>query len=209
MNTKGIKMYHEYVNRTGDRYDIFASISQQYSIKKALYPGSYIHITPSLVIPEVIYVDTDKKAIKFFGNKKKIIEFVENNKLYNESSKIQFESIDYWKEVPVPHGHVDLLISQFAGFVSKACKKYLKKGGILLANDSHGDATLANEDDEFEFIGILMDTKGNYTIESNSLERYFRQRAGKPIDMDKVKRTMKGPKYLIASDYYVFRKIRD
>lgn len=209
MKTKGINMYHEYANKAGDRYDVFKGISQQYSIKKALYPGSYVHITPSLIIPEVIYVDTDKKAINFFKKEKEIVDFIENNKMYKESSKIRFEPIDYWEEITVFNGHVDLLISQFAGFVSQACKKYLKKGGILLANDSHGDATMANEDDDFEFVGILKYIKGNYIIESDNLERYFIQRGGKPIDMDKVRKLMKGPKYVIASDYYVFRKIRD
>ncbi len=38
---------------------------------------------------------------------------------------------------------VDLIISQYAGFVGQETKRYLKEGGILLCNDSHGDATLA------------------------------------------------------------------
>jgi len=55
---------------------------------------------------------------------------------------------------------VDLIISQYAGFVGQATKKYLKTGGILLCNDSHGDATLARFDHDFEFIGVMgMDNK--------------------------------------------------
>lgn len=209
MKTKGLNMYHEYVNKAGDRYDIFVALSKHYSIKKALYPGSYIHITPSLVIPKVIYVDNFKKAIKFFQNEQEIMGFVEANKTYHEPSKIRFIPKDYWNEMAIPHGYVDLLISQYAGFVSTACKKYLKKGGILLANDSHGDATMAYHDDEFAFMGILKYQKGHYSIESRKLEDYFQQRGGKPIDMDKVKKTMKGPKYLKQSDYYMFTKIGD
>ena len=33
---------------------------------------------------------------------------------------------------------VDLLISQYAGIISQPCKRYLKPGGYLLVNNSHG-----------------------------------------------------------------------
>lgn len=208
MQAKGIEMYHEYVSKAGDRYSIFESISQYDVIKKALYPGSYIHITPSLIIPEVIYVDTDKKAIKFFQQETDIKDFVASNKVYPEPCSIQFEAKDYWEELSIPLGYVDLLISQYAGFVSQACKGYLKKGGILLANDSHGDATLAKADKAFEFIGTLQHKQGSYKMESKDIEKHFTRYQGRPVDLDKVKETMKGPKYLVGSDYYVFRKIR-
>ena len=209
MKTKGIKQYLDYVSKAGDRFDIFDKITEQYAIKRALYPGSYVHITPSLIIPEVYYVDTDKKAIRFFREMNEIIEFIETSKIYSEKCRIQFEPIDYWQELSIPPQYVDLLISQFAGFVSKACQKYLKIGGILLANDSHGDATMAHSDDHFALIGILKYVKGKYQIESNKLESYFKQRNGKPVDMEKVQKTMKGPKYSLAADYYIFRKVKD
>lgn len=50
---------------------------------------------------------------------------------------------------------MDLIISQYAGFVGQATKVYLKKGGILLCNDSHGDATLAYCDSDYEFVGVI------------------------------------------------------
>jgi hypothetical protein len=209
-----MKEYHDYVNKswhseskTFDRYDIFLEVSKNYNIKKALYPGSYIHITPSLVIPEVVYVDSDKKAISFFENKEEIVKYVEKNKIYEEKSKISFESKDYNSNLSISKNYYDLLISQFAGFVSQACKKYLKSGGILLANDSHGDATLAKVDNDFEFIGVLNFREDKYYISTENLDEYFTFKRKRPIDIDKVTKTMKGPKYKNNCDYYLFRKL--
>lgn len=209
-----MKEYYDYAQKSWysesksfDRYDVFLEVSKKFDIKKALYPGSYIHITPSLIIPEVVYVDSDKKAIKFFNNEEEIKKFIYNNKIYEEESKINFEAKDYYNKLNISEEYFDLLISQFAGFVSKACKKYLKKNGILLANDSHGDATLAKFDNDFEFVGVLDFQNGKYTFSAENLDGYFTFKKDRPIDIDKVIKTMKGPKYKNNIDYYVYRKI--
>lgn len=209
MKKFGIEAYNEYIKKSGDRYDVFLAISKKFSIKNAMYPGSYIHITPSLIIPEVIYIDTDKKAIKFFENIEEIIKFIDINKIYNEKSIIKFEPKDYWSNIAISHEYTDLLISQYAGFVSQACKKYLRKEGILLANDSHGDATMAYVDEDYEFIGVLEYRDGKYILVNEDLDKYFSFKRDRAIDIDKVKKSMKGPKYKIVSDYYIFRKVTD
>jgi hypothetical protein len=35
-------------------------------IERGLYPGSFVHSTPSLVIPGIVYVDTDQRCKNFF-----------------------------------------------------------------------------------------------------------------------------------------------
>ena len=100
---------------------------------------------------------------------------------------------------------VDLIISQYAGFVGQATKKYLKTGGILLCNDSHGDATLARFDHDFEFIGVMgMDNK----IINAEVDEYFTLPKNKKIDLAKVKEKMKGPRYKQSAENYLFRKIK-
>ncbi len=74
--SKAEKMYNEYMQTTGpsglkvtfDRYDLFEKVVRTYRIEKGIYPGSYIHITPSFLIPEMIYIDNAKKAKKFFDH---------------------------------------------------------------------------------------------------------------------------------------------
>ncbi len=98
-----------------------------------------------------------------------------------------------------------MIISQYAGFVGQATKKYLKKGGILLCNDSHGDATLSRFDDDFEFIGVI--GKNNRIIDTK-LDDYFVLPKNKNVDLVKVKEKIKGPKYKLTAENYLFRKIK-
>jgi hypothetical protein len=210
-----IKEYNQYIKtplcndsaKSFDRYEVFFKIAKRFSIKKALYPGSYIHITPSLIIPEVIYVDNVKKAKEFFYNEDEIIEFIEANKIYSEKSKVKFEPMDYWKKLSIIDEYVDLLISQYAGFVSEACKRYLRIGGILLVGDSHGDATLAKLDNDFKLIGVLEYNGDEYEFLNDDLEKYFRFKRERPIDKEKLKSSMKGPKYKYMAEYYLFEKV--
>ncbi len=194
-----IKTYKEYANKIGNREKMYEAVKIEYGIKSALYPGSHIDIAPSLVIPEVTYVDNFKGAIKFFKDISKIEAFIEENKAYCDETKMRFVGEDY-TQIEL-NNEYDLIISQYAGFVGQATKKFLKEGGYLLCNDSHGDATLAYFDDDYEFIGII-DEKCRIKI--NDKEKYF-QLNGKEIDIDNVLKTMKGPKYMKHNENYIFR----
>lgn len=46
----------------------------------------------------------------------------------------------------------DLLISQYAGFISDTCINYLKVNGYLLVNNSHADAGLAAIDKDYKLL---------------------------------------------------------
>lgn len=195
--------YIEYRDKIGDRKDLYESVSRKYDVKRVLYPGSHIDIAPSLVIPHAIYVDNFKGAFKFFRKIELIKEYINQNKEYDAPCDIVFLGQDYTETLDIEL--VDLIISQYAGFVGQATKKYLKTGGILLCNDSHGDATLARFDDDFEFIGVI--GKNNKIIRTH-LDTYFVLPKSRQVDLAKVNEQMKGPKYKITAENYIFRKIK-
>lgn len=200
---KVINEYKEYVSKIGNRKALYKKVAKKFGIKSALYPGSHIDIAPSLVIPKVIYVDNFKGAINFFKNIEEIKRFIEANKEYKELCEVIFLGQDYTKEMNIEP--VDLIISQYAGFVGQATKKYLKTGGILLCNDSHGDATLSRFDNDFEFIGVI--GKNNRII-NTQLDDYFVLSRNRAVDLAKIKEKMKGPKYKLTAENYLFRKIK-
>ena len=202
-NANIIEEYHEYRDKIGNRTELYRIVAKMYGVESALYPGSHIDIAPSLVIPKVIYVDNFKGAINFFKNLDLIKEYIVQNKGYEKPCDIVFMDQDYTKELNIEP--VDLIISQYAGFVGQATKKHLKTGGILLCNDSHGDATLSKFDYDFEFLGVI--GKNNRIIDTK-LEDYFVLPRSKNIDLVKVKEKMKGPKYKLAAENYLFRKIK-
>jgi hypothetical protein len=199
---KYINEYQQYVAKTGNRLKLYKLIVEKYNIKTALYPGSHIDIDPSLIIPKVTYIDNFKGAIKFFTNTNAISEYLKKNKEYNQVCEFDFIAKDYTKLDKIEK--VDLIISQYAGFVGQATKKYLNLDGILLCNDSHGDATLAKFDDDFELIGIVKSNK----IIINNLDDYFKLPKDKQVDLDVVKLKMKGFKYAKNAENYIFKKIR-
>lgn len=201
MIDKYIEEYKQYVSKTGNRLDLYKLITRTYNIKTALYPGSHIDIDPSLIIPKVTYIDNFKGAIKFFKNMDIIKKYLDNNKEYSQLCQIDFIAEDYYKNFKI--NPVDLIISQYAGFVGQATKKYLKSEGILLCNDSHGDATLARFDSDFKFIGVV--NRNNEIIRDN-LSDYFMLPKDKSIDFNLVRKTMKGLKYVKTENNYIFMK---
>jgi|LGVF01.2.fsa_nt_gb hypothetical protein len=94
------------------------------------------------------------------------------------------------------------LTRELAKTSQQATKQYLKIGGILLCNDSHGDARF---DEDFEFIGVI-DRKNK--IRHNNLEDYFKLKKDKIADLEWVKEKMQGLKYEIMAENYLFRKIK-
>ena len=195
-----IEAYHAYMNKIGDRKALYAKVVTAYKISSALYPGSHIDITPSFLIPRVIYVDNYRGAIKFFEKMDEISQLIHANKDYADEPEIQFIGTDYTNTINVDA--VDMLISQYAGFVGQATKRYLKKGGILLCNDSHGDATLAYLDHDYEFIAIV--TSENEII-AEHLDTYFITGKDQGIDRKKVLLEMKAAKYKKEAYNYIFR----
>ena len=167
-------------------------------IQHVLYPGSFVHIAPSLLWPHVTYIDTDKRAARFFlddpqsiqaliAQKRKDYSHHCNNPTRGGStttknddegiatpsfSFVQADYNDHDKlvaalgrspkddddddengreggtvgEVDVKSAEAlqfDLLISSYAGFVSRACRDFVRPGGLLVVNNSHGDASMA------------------------------------------------------------------
>ncbi|WP_381415247.1 hypothetical protein NPX79_00880 [Spiroplasma endosymbiont of Anurida maritima] len=196
-----VKEYQEYASKIGDRKSIYEKVVDKYNIKTAIYPGSHIDISPSFIIPNVTYVDNFKGTIKFFKNIDKIINYVEENKEYQDTVKVSFIGENYKN---LNHTEkVDLIISQYAGFVGQDTKHLLKVGGILFANDSHGDATLAFLDSDYELIGVM-----NTNIETNNLDSYFTRKNNEAINRENVLKTMQGPKYNKKAQNYIFKKVK-
>ena len=202
MDKKVIKEYQDYINKIGNRKELYRIVADEYDIKIAIYPGSHIDIAPSMVIPKVIYIDNFKGAVKFFKHLDSIKEYIEENKEYSAPAEIKFLGQDY--NQPLDIEKVDLIISQYAGFVGQAAKDSLKIGGILLCNDSHGDASLAKDDEDYKLIAVIENDK----IKKDNLEEYFKLANGKPVDIKQVKEKMKGLKYEKMAGNYLFRKLK-
>jgi hypothetical protein len=153
-----------------ERLGLFQAISRRFGCSTALYPGSYVHITPSFVFPHVVYVDRSHVAGRFFGDLRPVLEYVEDRKMYEQPSHFRFIAGDYTKPLPLQEQRFDLLISLNASHVARTCKHYIKFGGLLVTNNHRGDALEAAHDSEFRLTAVLQYRCGTYALREEGIE---------------------------------------
>ena len=183
-----------YIDRDYEQVDLFRLLKNTFEITRVVYPGSYIHISPSFIFQDVVYIDSDKKAKRFFQSDE-LNGLVLERKEYNGDPRITFLGMSY--EVPIEefHSQFDLLISQYAGFVSLTCKNYLRIGGYLLVNNSHGDAGLASIDEDYKLVATAHKSRGKYRLSHASLEEYFIPKENIVVTKELLQRIGKGIGY--------------
>lgn len=208
MTKPAFDLYQKYFqDRQFERLELFQIIAARFNIQRALYPGSFVHITPSFVFPDVVYVDNDKQAKQFF-NKPEIYEFISQKKRYPQAAQVQFHFADYRNDLENMDNCFDLLISQYAGFVGQHCKKYLKVGGFLLANNSHGDAGMAAIDEDYQLIAVFSLRNGKYSMIEKNLDDYFVPKTSLQITKDYLEKLQKGIGYKKTGSDYLFQKVQ-
>jgi hypothetical protein len=207
-NNQACQAYQKYyIDRDYEQLDLFRLLRDQYDISSAVYPGSYIQISPSLIYPTVVYIDSDKNAIRFFKSEA-LGELVEERKEYPEDPEIHFHGMDYRNLIDGYQARFDLLISQYAGFISGVCKPYLKQGGFLLVNNSHGDAGMASIDRDYQLIATLHRREGKYRLSTASLEDYFIPKKDIEVTRELLLERKKGIGYTKTATLYLFQKVR-
>ena len=195
-----------YVDRDCEQIDLFRVMKRTYEINRVIYTGSYVHISPSFVFPDIVYIDSDKIAIKFFKSDK-LIDLINERKEYNAAPKVSFHGIDYRSAMDELLQRFDLLISQYAGFISDSCKDYLTVGGFLLVNNSHGDAGLASIDEDYQLLSTVHRAKGKYRISHSALEEYFVPKRNMVVTKELLYKTGKGVGHTKTASLYVFQRI--
>ena len=199
-------LYEEYhARRQDERLELFEVVRREYMSNSCLYPGCFVHITPAFVFPKTTFVDTDRRARRFFDDPR-TLAFVEAKKLYDGQPQVRFLARDYSKELEIDTKH-DLLVSQYAGFVSESCKKYLRKGGLLIVNNSHGDASLASIDDGFRLIAVIHRRGEHFWASKTRLDQYFVPARNVQVTRQLLYRTKHGIGYKRTASDYVFEKI--
>lgn len=202
------KLYKQYfIDRDFERLGLFKLLAEKYGIERALYPGSFAHITPSFVFPSVVYVDSDKPAKKFFEDAS-LQAFIDERKIYPQKAKFTFHAQDYQNEINEPEQSFDLVISQYAGFVSQFGKRYLKIGGLVLANNSHGDASMMRLDKDYQFVAVADQNKGKYRLSEKDLDAYFIPKSKAGVTKEYLEKTQRGVGYKKSADVYIFKRIK-
>lgn len=202
-----LALYRQYyVERDHEGLDLFQQLAERYAIQSALYPGSFVHITPALVYPVTVYVDTDRSAKTFFASPA-VLDFVTRNKVYPQEPSITFHARSYTEDFGEETERFDLLISQYAGFISPYCTQYLKVGGVLLVNNSHGDASMASLDPRLALAAVVLRSGGKDRISERNLESYLVPKSDTPVTKEYLQHIQRGIGYQKSASRYIFRRI--
>jgi len=82
----------------------------------------------------------------------------------------------------------------------------LKKGGILLVNNSHGDAAMANLDNAYKFIAVVKRQKDNHKIFDSDLDSYFIPKNPIKVTRSYLEKIKRGIGYTKSATSYIFEK---
>jgi hypothetical protein len=173
-------------------YSVLLQMSQEFTVRQVLYPGSYVHITPSLFFPHVVYVDNLSGIADMMADSD-LRDYIAQHKLYPGMAKLRCYQQDYHTFNTGPEEAFDLLISQNAGLISQACKHFLDSGGLLLVNDGHYDARRAFVDPDYLLLGAFNWENPGMTTAEPELSSYFKTAGGVTLTLEMVESDLSQP----------------
>jgi len=198
----------------GDRQQLFAVVDDAIEATKVLYPGSFVDVAASFVFDDVTYVDMDKRAAQFFADSAGVRDLIAANTTNTPESdgalerRFDFVAADYRDPLGLEDESFDLLVSLYAGFVSEACTNYLKVGGSLLVNPSHGDASMASIDDRYQLTAVILSRSGRYRVSRVGLDSYLVPKRDQEVTPDLLHELGRGIAYTKTPFAYLFERVR-
>jgi hypothetical protein len=202
------KLWLKQDQHKGDRWRLFIAVARDVAAERVLYPGCFVDISPSFVFPHVTYVDLDKRTPRFFSDHEGVLEIVAQHEGRPFNPQIEFLQGDFTKELGFPRKNFDLLVSLYAGFISEHCTDYLKIGGTLLVNPSHGDAAMASIDSRYDLSGVVLSRGGNYKVQTSGLDDFLIPKKMVDVTKERLHETCRGIAYTKPAFAYLFERVR-
>ncbi|MGB3762507.1 MAG: hypothetical protein WA966_04730 [Ornithinimicrobium sp.] len=174
-----------YDHHRDDRIRLFGAVRDAVpGHSRVLYAGSYVDIAPSVWFDDVSYVDVDRRAGQWFGHVSEVDALIASKREQSlppgssDRATWAFHHRDYREPLPIEEGSIDLLVSLYAGFISEHCTRYLRPGGFLLANDSHGDVSMAVLDPRYRLHAVVTSHGDDYQVSTDDLDAYLQPQRG-------------------------------
>lgn len=206
MQPKTRALWDKQDQHRGDRARLFAAVAEGVAARRVLYPGSFVDLAASFAFADVTYADIDKRADAFFADTAGTAEIIAENGIDPATRRVRFVHADY-TTLDLPEQGFDLLISLYAGFVSEACTRFLKLGGTLLVNPSHGDAAMASIDPRYRLSGAVLSRDGGYRVTRDRLDRFLVPKKPADISRDSLRASMRGVAYTRPAFAYLFERV--
>jgi hypothetical protein len=208
MNERTRRLWSIQDRHEGDRWRLFRAVAASTGAGSVLYPGCDVDIAPSFVFPRVTYVDVDRRTPGFFADDAGIRKIIRGHDGAPAHPDVSFIHQDYTRALDLPDQGFDLLVSLYAGFVSEHCTRYLRVGGTLPVNPSHGDAAMASIDRRYRLAGVVTSRAGAYRVSAEGLERYLVPKNPAALTPDLLHARGRGVAYTRSPFAYLFERFR-
>jgi len=199
------RLWEQQGRHPGDRLRLFTAVGEFIGDTPVLYPGSFVDVAASFVFDSVIYVDNDRQATRFFTDRTGVDEIIERHRRPPITASWRFIGADYRTDLDVADESVGALFSLYAGFVSEHCTRYLRPGGWLLVNPSHGDAATASISPDYRLGAVVNARSGKYKIAQGDLESYLIPKRPTTITAELLYETGRGIAYTRSPFAYLFQ----
>ncbi len=201
---RAVQLYDEYVVAHGlERMPLLTALRARFDRSPAvLYPGCFLHVTPSFFFQHVVYVDRNELAREFFAQRDGVRSIVDARRRYRQEPFIRFVAQDFTKPLPFDDSRFDLLLALYASDVSRSCACWIRPGGFVLTNDHHGDARDAAAMPDLELVAVVEEKGDVVRFLEGDLDGYLE------LAPDAVRRRRGATRspYVRSADYYLFRK---
>lgn len=201
------RLWAEQDRHRGDRLRLFSAVAEYIGDTPVLYPGSFVDVAASFVFDVVTYVDTDRRAATFFADEAGVDEIIERHRTRPARARWRFLGADYRSALDVQP--VGLLVSLYAGLVSEHCTRYLRPGGWLLANSSHGDVAMASLDRRYELAAIIDVRSGRYSVSERRIDQYLVPKRSIELSPELIRERGRGIAYTASPFAYLFERSDD
>ncbi len=207
MESSTARLWTEQDRHKGDRHRLFTAVGDAIQADTVLYPGSYVDVAASFVFPSVTYVDVDRRAERFFRDRQGVAEIIASSRADEGQADFSFIAADYRLDLGLEDESFDLLVSLYAGFISEHCTQYLRQGGYLLANPSHGDAAMASIDSRYRLVAVVQSRSGSYQVKDSGLDSYLVPKKPEPLTVERLHELGRGVAYTKSAFAYLFQRV--
>ena len=199
------RLWAEQDRHPGDRLRLFRAVGEFIGDASVLYAGSFVDVAASFVFDSVTYVDTNRRAARFFTDTAGVNEIISGNRHAPGEPDWRFIAGDYRSGLDIPDRSAQLLVSLYAGFVSEHCTRYLQPGGWLLVNPSHGDVAMASLNPRYRLAAVVKARAGKYGISDRDLDSYLIPKRPTEITANLLHERGRGIAYTKSPFAYLFQ----